>query len=160
GIILTDTTGGSSNLIVSSSSNSTVASDLGIATNAASAQVNSGAFDRQSLSEANLLSTVKGGQGVTTLGDINITDSSGVKRTIDHDTPANKATTVGDVISRITSAAIGVEARINDTGDGILLVDTADGPGKLKVEDASGTVAADLNLAGESVVVEVNGTET
>jgi flagellar hook-associated protein 2 len=159
GIVLTDTTGGSANLIVSSSASSTIADDLGIAINSATTQVNSGSVNRQSLSEATLLSAIKGGQGITTLGDITITDSAGVKRTIDLDATDNKATTVGDVINRINAATLGVEARINDTGDGIILIDTAGGAGKMKVADASGTVATDLNIAGESVVVEMDGSD-
>jgi flagellar hook-associated protein 2 len=160
GIVLTDTSGGSSNLIVASSASSTVAEDLGITVNAATTEVNSGSVSRQSLSEATLLSSIKGGQGITTLGDITVTDSAGVKRTIDLDTDDDEATTVGDVINRINAATVGVEARINDTGDGIILVDTAGGAGKLKVADASSTVATDLNIAGESVVVEIEGTDT
>lgn len=160
GIVLTDNTGGNANLIVASSTNSTVAQDLGIAINAATTKVNSGSVDRQSMSEATLLSAIKGGQGITTLGDINITDSAGVKRTIDLDANDNKAVTVGDVINRINAATLGVEARINDTGDGIILVDIAGGAGKLKVDDASGTVATDLNIAGESIVIDIDGTDT
>ena len=67
---------------------------------------------------------------------------------------------MGDVIDRINAANIGVEARINDTGDGVLLVDTAGGLGKIKVADSTGTVATDLNLAGESVEVDIDGTPT
>jgi flagellar hook-associated protein 2 len=160
GIVLADNTGGNANLIVASSANSTVAEDLGITINAAATQVNSGSVDRQSMSEATLLSAIKGGQGITTLGDISITDSAGVKKSIGLKAKDNDAVTVGDVISRINASSVGVEARINDTGDGIILVDTAGGAGKMKVENASGTVATDLNIAGESVVVNINGTDT
>ena len=95
---------------------------MGIATNAATTQIVSGSLNRQSISEATLLSAVKGGQGITTLGDITVTDTAGVKRTIDLDTKDTQATTVGDVISRINSSTLGVESRINDAGDGIILV--------------------------------------
>ena len=46
---------------------------------------------------------------------------------------ATKPKTVGDVIDAINALTNGVEARINDTGDGILLVDTADGTSTLGV---------------------------
>lgn len=158
GIELTDTTGGTaSNFIVRSSAGSTVAQDLGIATDDATTSVGSGSLNRQTLDEASLLSAIKGGQGITTLGDITITDSAGVKRTIDLDSEADKAVTVGDVINRINAASVGVEARINDAGDGIIVADTANGGGKLKIENASGTVATDLNLTGESTEIEVDG---
>jgi flagellar hook-associated protein 2 len=161
GIDLTDTSGGStSNFIVASAGSSTIAQDLGIATNAATTQVGSGSLNRQTMSKATLLSSIKGVQGITTLGDLVITDSTGVKRTIDLDTKDNNAKTVGDVIDRINSAAIGVEARINDTGDGILLVDTAGGAAKLTVANSSGTVATDLNILGTSKSVTIDGTPT
>lgn len=158
GIVLDDVSGGTtSNFIVESVGGATVATDLGIATNAATTQVGSGSLNRQTLSRATLLSDIKGSQGITTLGDITITDTLGVKRTIDLDPKDNHAKTVGDVIDRINSATIGVEAKINDRGDGIILIDTAGGAGKITVVDASGTVATDLKLVGTSTTVEING---
>ena len=158
GLVLTDTTGGSANnFFVNSSSGATIAQDLGITVDSAVTEVGSGSLDRQTISEATLLSAIAGGQGITTLGDIAITDTAGVKKTIDLDATDNAAKTVGDVITRINAANVGVEARINDTGDGIILVDTAGGVGKITVSDASGTVATDLNLAGTSSAVEIDG---
>ena len=56
-------------------------------------------------------------------------------------------TTVADVIDAINAKDIGVEARINDAGNGILLFDTAGGSGTFKVEElGGGTAAADLGL--------------
>lgn len=153
---LTDTTGATaSNLIIASAGNATIAEDLGIASDAAQAVVGSGSLNPQSLSAATLLSAVGAGQGIAKLGDIRITDTHGVSRTVDLDTKDNPAKTIGDVIGRINSAVSGVEARINDAGDGIVLIDTAGGPGTISVVDAGGTVAADLRLAGTSTLVEV-----
>ncbi|MDZ4657695.1 MAG: flagellar filament capping protein FliD [Bythopirellula sp.] len=161
GIELTDTTGGTtSNFIVASVGVATIAQDLGIAINAATTEVGSGSLDRQALSEATLLADIRGGQGITTLGDITITDTAGVKKTIDLDPKDNHAKTLGDVIDRINASTVGVEARLNDTGDGIILIDTVGGTGKITVADASGTVAADLNLVGTSVAVNIGGTPT
>lgn len=156
GMVLTDTTGATaSNLIIASAGNATIAEDLGIASDAAQAVVGSGSLNPQSLSAATLLSAVGAGQGIAKLGDIRITDTHGVSRTVDLDTKDNPAKTIGDVIGRINSAVSGVEARINDAGDGIVLIDTAGGPGTISVVDAGGTVAADLRLAGTSTLVEV-----
>lgn len=161
GITLTDTSGGSaSNFIVASTGGSTIAQDLGIETNSAATQVGSGTLNRQTMSKATLLSSLNGGQGITTLGDIVITNTNGTKRTIDLDPKDNHAKTVGDVIDRINSAAIGVNARINDAGDGIILVDTLGGGGKITVANSSGTVATDLKLLGTSTAVDINGTST
>ncbi len=48
-----------------------------------------------------------------------------------------------DAINLLTN---GVEARINDAGDGVILVDTAGGAGTLGVTDLSGDIAKSLNL--------------
>ncbi len=161
GIELTDTSGGtSSNFIVASAGSATIAQDLGIALNAAGTQVGSGSLDRQVLSEATLLSDIRGGQGITTLGDIAITDTAGVKKTIDLDPKDNHAKTLGDVIDRINASTVGVEARLNDAGDGIILIDTVGGAGKITVADSSGSVATDLNLVGTSVAVDIEGIPT
>ena len=47
--------------------------------------------------------------------------------------------TVGDVIDRINFFHSGVEARINDRGDGIAIVDTAEGDGTLSVTSVNGS---------------------
>jgi flagellar hook-associated protein 2 len=69
------------------------------------------------------------------------------------------AKTVGDVIARINAAVgVGVVARINDRGDGIEIVDTAGGEGKITVtEVGNGTAAKDLHLLGTSVGADVDG---
>ena len=161
GFVVTDTTGGTaSNFIIGSSVGSTVAQDLKIAQNSASTTVDSGSLDRQSLSEATLLSSINGGRGITTLGDITITDTDGVKKTIDLNSTDSVAQTVGDVIDAINASIVGVTARINDLGDGIILIDTAGGEGKITVANSSGTTASDLGIAGTSSEVDVDGTPT
>jgi flagellar hook-associated protein 2 len=45
---------------------------------------------------------------------------------------------------------IGVEASVNESGDGLLITDTAGGEFALKIEDVGGTAARDLNILGES----------
>jgi flagellar hook-associated protein 2 len=64
---------------------------------------------------------------------------------------------MGDVIRTINSADVGVTARINDTGDGLLLTDTAGGPAAMTVAEASGTAARDLNILGEAQSGAING---
>jgi len=56
---------------------------------------------------------------------------------------------VGSVINRLNTA--GLEARINDTGDGILVVDPTTGDHALTIEDVDGgSTASDLRLAGSA----------
>ena len=56
--------------------------------------------------------------------------------------------TLGDVISKINAQGIALSARINDTGDGLLLEDTGGGSSAVEVLDTDGTAAAGLRLAG------------
>ena len=102
-------------------------------------------------------SSLNGGSGVSAT-DIKITDSAGNVGAVDLNPAGNEATTLGDVIDRINALTIGVEARINDTGDGILLIDTAGGTGTLKVEDVGNTTTAkDLRILGTAVTKEIDG---
>ena len=80
-------------------------------------------------------------------GSFKITDTNGQAAIITVTTAGGAFSTVADVINAINDKNIGVEARINDAGNGILLFDTASGGGTLKVEDlAGGDTAADLGL--------------
>ena len=161
GIVLTDTTGATaSHLIVASTDATETADLLGIEVDDAVNSIDGGSLNRQTVSEATRLSSLNSGEGID-LGDFKITDSNGVVTAIDLDTKDNEAQTIGDVIDRINAKDIDVVARINDTGDGILLIDTAGGDGTMTVtEVGNGTTAADLNLLGEAVEVDLDGTPT
>jgi flagellar hook-associated protein 2 len=160
GIVLADVTGGSaSNFIVADGDANDTATALGIVVNQTGTSANSGTLDRQTVSEATLLSSLNRGAGVT-LGDLRITDSSGQVAIVDLNPTDNEATTIGDVIDAINTASVDVLARINETGDGILLVDTADGSGTLAVaEVGSGRIAADLGILGSAVEAQIDGEE-
>jgi flagellar hook-associated protein 2 len=161
GIQLTDTTGATaSNLIVTDGDAENSATKLGIIVNGAVNNVNSGSLGRQQISKATLLSSLNGGGGIKA-NDIKLTDSTGAVGAVDLNKVGEEAKTIGEIIDKINALTIGVEARINDTGDGILLIDTAGGEGKLKVVDVgNGTTAKDLRIAGESVVKTIEGAPT
>lgn len=159
GIQLTDATGAvASNLIVADGDAENSATKLGITVNGAVNSVNSGSLGRQQISKAMLLSSLNGGVGIKA-NDIKFTDSTGAVGAVDLNKVGEEAKTIGDIIDKINALTnVGVEARINDTGDGILLIDTAGGEGKLKVVDVgNGTTAKDLRIAGESVVKTIEG---
>lgn len=158
GIVLTDTTGGSaSNLIVADGDEFETATALGLTSDAAQTAVNSGALSRQQVSRATLLASLNQGAGIS-LSDFRITDTAGQTGTVDLNSLGSEAETIGDVIDRINALAIGVEARINDTGDGILLLDEAGGTGTLQVAEVGrGTAAADLRLLGVGKSISVGG---
>jgi flagellar hook-associated protein 2 len=159
GIQLEDTTGATnSNLIVANADASNSADALNIAVDTDDNSVDSGSLALQQISRRTRLSSLNHGAGVS-LGSFLISDTSGSQTGINLKT--SEAETVGDVIDLINGMDIGVEARINDSGDGILLVDTAGGSGKISVtESGNGSTAADLRLLGESVEVDIEGTPT
>ncbi|RMF81865.1 MAG: hypothetical protein D6744_06655, partial [Planctomycetota bacterium] len=122
------------------------------------AQIRSANLQKQYISETTPLSDLNAGAGVGS-GQIKITNSVGQFVRVD----LTGAETIGDVIERINAAKLpgdidsGVTARINDTGDGIVLTDAAGGAGSLVVEDEDGTAAADLHLAGSSEAGVLDG---
>ncbi|MFO7902633.1 MAG: flagellar filament capping protein FliD [Pirellulaceae bacterium] len=159
GISLRDTTGGTtSNLIVANGDATNTADALGLTINAAEQSVDGGALHLQTVHENLSLDSLNGGDGVH-LGSFLITDTAG--NTSGVNLATSEAKTVGDVIDLINGTGLGVEARINDTGDGIMLVDTAGSDETLEVSEAgTGTTAADLKLLGDATTVDVDGTPT
>lgn len=102
------------------------------------------------------LSDLNAGAGVG-LGTFTLTNAAGVSATID--LTAGSYDTLQDVIDEINlaGAAIGVSARINDTGDGLLLEDTSGTGGSITVTDVSGSSARDLNLTRASKDGRIDG---
>ena len=156
GLRIVDTTGlTTSNLIVADGDATNSATDLGLAGSVAAQTIDSGTLQRQVVSRSTLLASYNGGKGVS-LGSIRISDSAGLATTVN--LAALEPTTIGDVIDAINGLSVGVEARINDAGDGLVLIDTAGGSGKLNVaEVGNGRSAADLHILGESTATTIDG---
>jgi flagellar capping protein FliD len=58
---------------------------------------------------------------------------------------------IDEINNGAQAAGSGVRARINDTGDGLLIEDTTPGSGTLRIEDLyGGTTAKDLNIVGSA----------
>jgi flagellar hook-associated protein 2 len=151
GIVVTDLSGGLGTLNISGTSGTNTALALNIETPLSgvdSDTVSSGSLQHRYLSEATLLSTLNHGRGVST-GTITITDSTGAQAEITIDSGDRS---IGDVIKSINaSGAIKVQARINDTGDGILLYETGGAIGQeITVTDKNGSVAKSLGIAGKA----------
>lgn len=161
GIVLNDVSGGTAvNFQVADGDANESATALGIVVDEAATTVNSGSLARQQVSESTLLASLNQGKGIK-VGDFIVKDSTGQIGAVDLNPTDAVAVTVGDVIDRINALSIGVEARINDEGDGIVLIDTAGGSDQLTVSEVgSGTTAADLRIEGNSVEVDINGTPT
>lgn len=156
GIILNDTTGATtSNLIVANGDGTNSATKLKLAVNAAVSKVNSTSLSKQFVSEQTKLSTLNGGAGVQ-LSKIVVQDGSGASSVLD--LKALGAETIGDVINGFNSLSIDVRAKINDTGDGILIYDTSGDGGQVIVNDVGGgTTAKNLYLNGAAGLVTIDG---
>lgn len=170
GLSIVDSSGATtSNLIIADVGGSTLATQLGIATDAATTLVSSGSLNTRYVSQSTQLDTyAPDGDGVQQ-GSFQITDSLGSSTTIDVTTSVK---TIGDVIKRINSAAgVNVLASLNETGDGFVITDQAGGAGTLSIADVGATTtAADLRIVGEATdgkiqsrlttVVDVEATDT
>jgi len=146
GIEVTDTSGSTAdNLVIQDVGGSTLATQLGIAVNAATSSVDSGRLNLQYISQSTSLSTYAPGGGAVPDGEFTITNSAGKSATI---AVTSADTTLGDVMAQINNSGLDVTAAINSTGDGIVLTDNAGGSGALTVkDDDGGTTATDLRIA-------------
>jgi len=144
GIVLTDGSGGSGNLVVADVTGH-AARDLHLTIDAPVGRVNSGNLQRRYISETTRLESLNGGRGIVR-GKFTITAGNGATATIDL-TQGNE-TTLADVIQEINAGNMGVTASINTKGDGLLLTDTTGGSGQLTVTEAGSTTAADLGILG------------
>ncbi|MAC20642.1 MAG: hypothetical protein CMJ23_13405 [Phycisphaerae bacterium] len=143
GLLVADASGGTGDLSISGDAAASLGLDI---SPTASSQVRGESLQRQYVSLATPLSDLNYGRGIGT-GKFRITNSDGESAAIDI---GSDSRTVYDVIREINAIADGVEARLNDNGDGIMLVDTASGQSAIKVEVVSGTTARDLGILGEA----------
>jgi flagellar hook-associated protein 2 len=156
GIVIQDVTGASAgNLIIANNDANNTATKLQIAGNVAANTIDSGSLQLRYVSEATDLSQLNQGRGVRN-GSIDIVNSLGATRTVDVGALTNK--TVGGLIEAINATGIGVQASLNDSGDGIVVNDTNNGSGVFSISDRSGSFAAkDLKIAGQGQSKVVGG---
>lgn len=142
-LLLTDTSTGSNDLAVTILNSSSAASDLGILKSVAASTLEGDDLNPQYIARCTKLEDLNGGEGVDA-NKIEITDRSEASAEID----LSDAETIGDVIDTINAASgINVTASINSQGNGILITDnTGQTDGPLKVEEAGGATARDLNI--------------
>jgi len=149
GITVQDTSGSTAgNLVIADVGGSTIASQLGIAVNAAQNTVNSGSLNLRYVNLATSLSTYGSG-GTAPTGQFLITDSTGHQSVVNVSASVND---LGDLKSAIeTGTGSAVTLKLNSTGDGFLLVDQAGGTGQLEVAELGGQTAANLHILGTGV---------
>ena len=145
GIALIDQSGGDGPLTVASVAGGVLAEQLGLDGEFRSGRVQGRSLQHGFADEGTTLASL----GVTA-GTFTIQDS---RRPPRDDRPSPRAcpragATLGDVISKINAQGIALTARINDTGDGLLLEDTGGGASAVEVLDTDGATASGLRLAG------------
>ncbi|MEM6854238.1 MAG: flagellar filament capping protein FliD [Planctomycetota bacterium] len=142
GFKLTDTAGGVGDLTVADGAGGVLATQLGLSGVYQNGEVDSGPLGFQYVNEGTRLDNL----GVTR-GRFTIRDSDGRTATVDL-TQGNEQT-IADVISEINSRGLAIVARVNDTGDGLLLEDTGSGAVGITIEEDGSTTAADLGILGD-----------
>jgi flagellar hook-associated protein 2 len=154
GILLTDSSGGTGNLVVASGGDGLgTAETLQIAINGSAKSVDSGDLHLAVVSLSTKLTDLNGGSGVAA-GKFTISDSNGNSATITVQADA----TLADVIKSINRAGIGVGASLNAAGDGILITDTGGGSKTLTVQESGSTTAQGLHLLGD-VTTDTEGNQ-
>ncbi len=147
GLQITDNTAGGSTFSIASNDTSTA---LGIDGSFTSGIASGTNLQLAYLGRASSVSDLNNGQGIGT-GSFDIVDSNGVRTTIDI---SSSDDTLGAIIDAINSGGssivdLAINARINDTGDGIVIEETGTpGGAAIQITDTDGTVASRLNIAG------------
>lgn len=152
GLQIRDVSGGNGNLTISSSDST--ADAIGLAADTTDDIVVGRNLNRQTVTESTLLADLNQGDGVT--GSFTIRDSRGSLSAVN--VRGSGITTVGELIERINSLSVDVTASINETGDGIQIVDNAAGSETLTITDVgTGTAARDLGVAGTATTQTIAG---
>lgn len=151
GIEVVDTSGSTtSNLIIADTGGGSVATDLGIAVDAAVTEVDSDSLNFRRVGHETGLDAYAPDGGRVQTGSFLIEDSAGNQQAI---SITENVKSIGDVIQRINAASsVLVTAQLNSTGDGFEIIDEAGGTGQFTIEEVTGTTAADLRILGTGVV--------
>ncbi|MCU0689502.1 MAG: flagellar filament capping protein FliD, partial [Phycisphaerales bacterium] len=172
-IVLNDTTGGTGRLVIlgaGDAGGTQMAEQLGLSTGSAgvaSSTVTGQRLQRQYVSYATQTSQLNYGRGIGS-GRFEIRAADGTRAEVNI---GSSVTTVAEVVNAINSAGTVTpegggsavtkfRARVNDSGDGIIIEDQSGGTGALAVRDVTGAVARSLFLAGTASSdnrLEING---
>jgi len=153
-LIVENSDGGNRTFTISDAAGDTFASDIGLTGSGTS--LRSANLQRQYVAETTRLEDLNAGRGVG-LGDLKITNAAGAGVTVQF--TGKTPETLQDIIAAINEQAgsYGITARVNDTGDGLLVTDSTAGEMHLTIEDDGGTLARDLNIRGTADANEIDG---
>ncbi|MCC5827953.1 MAG: flagellar filament capping protein FliD [Phycisphaeraceae bacterium] len=146
-LLLTDTTGSTSGTISVDDVDGTAALDLGLAGSSTRSTHQGGDLQRAQIGQGVGLNQLFSGRGIDR-GQMRIIDSSGQSTIVDLRNEGIR--TLGDVINAINTGGINVFARINDQGDGLIIEDHGLKSTAIRIEDISGSSAADLGIVGSA----------
>lgn len=145
GIAITDTSVGPDTFTIGGTGGADTAELLGIAGAHTSGSTTGTNLQLGYYGAATRLDSLYNGAGVGT-GSFEIIDSNNNRAEI---SIGAGDVTLSDVIRRINqNSTIDVTARINDTGDGIIIEDTGGGANELTITDTDGSVAEKLRFEG------------
>lgn len=146
-IVIQDTSAASaSNLVITDVGGGTLASQLGLTTNAAQTSVQGAALNLQYVNQATTLDNYSPSGSAVRRGGISVIDSTGTSYAVNI---SDSVKTIGDVLDAISTTTNGkVTGKLNATGDGFELIDQAGGTQQLQVKELGGTTARDLRLLG------------
>ncbi|MEX0824713.1 MAG: flagellar filament capping protein FliD [Pirellulaceae bacterium] len=154
GIRLRDLSGGSDVAFTISSADDT-ASLLGIEASSNETIVDGRNLHRQTVDRSTLLADLNQGTGIG-LGSIKLTDSDGNSSAIS--LKQLEISSVGELIDEINSLGIAMTADINESGDGIQIIDTGSGTNAATIANVgSATTATDLGIVGEATEQTIDG---
>ena len=140
GIVLTDSSTGTANMVVSGE----LADKLNLTFNDAVSQSNSGNLQLQYINESTRLDDLHQGRGVRK-DEFVIINGLGQRLTVN----LTNMDTLQDVIDKI-DGKLNLQAAINATGDGLIITDIS-GQGKMKIEEIdNGRAAFELGILGET----------
>lgn len=143
-LVITDTVGGGSDLIIENSTGRTTADDLGIATPGTAADSVTGTRLISGLNTS-LVRNLNGGAGISAT-DLEVTDRAGNSTTVSID-PAvldgSVAELIDEINSQLSGAGVNVTVGLNRAGNGLALTDSSGGAGDLVV---GGGAASELGL--------------
>lgn len=153
GLQAVDTSGGAGPLVIAGTGGADAAAALGLAGSFAGGTSTGANLQLAYLGRSSLLGSLNGGQGIGT-GTFEIVDSNSLSARI---SITSSDRTLGDVIDKINDEGLAVRARINDTGDGIIIEEFTDeangiepGGALMRITDTEGSVAGKLRIAGEA----------
>lgn len=157
GLKVVDNTTGGGSFSISGTGGQDTAAALGISGTFTDGIATGSNLQASYISNSTLLSTLNNGQGIGT-GEFEIVDSYGNRATIEI---SSSETTVGDLLDQINDSNLRIEARINDNGDGISIVESlfdtdggVNGTQTISISDIEGTVAERLGIEGTATGVD------